>query len=123
MIKSASKLNPYYSELTPKLKSKISYRIELSIKLLALAMYKDENNFNSIKRFYSNSWQEEVFIVLDYNYTLKLRAFINTACLNLSEPFQLRMFIAIDDKPVAEKLVELLKVNQYSEWYDLIYSS
>jgi hypothetical protein len=122
MVRLLSKLNPFSSGLPKKLKSKISYRVELNFRLLALAMYTDENKGDRIARFYSNSWYKEVLVSLDANNTLKLKTFINTACLNLSEPGLVRLLIAIDDKTVAERSFEVVKAAEHSGWYEIVYT-
>lgn len=119
MVRLLSQLRPGSSGISKKLRSKIKFRIELSFKALAQAMYKDNQNNNRIERFYSNIWEKEVLTIIDENLPLKLKTFINTS--NLRQVGQARMFITIDDKPVSEKTFSIGNAEEHSGWLELSY--
>jgi hypothetical protein len=109
------------SKFSNKLKTKITYRVDLSLSILAVVMYKDSNNNNRVERFYSNSWTKEVFVLLEESLELKLKAFINTSTLNLSEPGVLTLFISVDDEPVSTRSFEIVRESDQSKWHEIIY--
>ena len=119
MVRLLSQLRPDSSSISKKLKSKIIFRIELSFKALAQAVYKDNQNNNRIERFYSNIWEKEVMTIIDEKLPLKLKAFINTS--NLRQIGQARMFITIDDRPVSEKTFFIGNTEEHSGWLELSY--
>ncbi len=117
MVRLLSQLRPDSSRISKKLRSKINFRIELSFKALAQAMYKDEQNHNRIERFYSNCWEKEILAMIDEKLPLKLKAFINTS--NLRHLGQARLFITIDDLPVSEKTFFIGNTEEHSGWLEL----
>ena len=112
-------LRPDSSRISKKLRSKINFRIEMSFKALAQAMYKDGQNHNRIERFYSNTWEKEISTIIDDKLPLKLKAFIHTS--NLRHLGQARMFITIDDLPVSEKTFSIGNTEEHSGWLELSY--
>jgi len=119
MVRLLSQLLPGSSGISKKLGSKIKYRIELSFKALAQAMYKDDQNRNRIERFYSNIWEKEVLITIDEQTPIKLKTFINTS--NLHQIGQARMFITVDDLLVSDKTFSIGNTEEHSGWLELSY--
>ena len=119
MVKLLSQLRPDSSRISDKFRSKIKFRIELSFKALAQAMYKDNQNNNRIERFYSNIWEKEFLTIIDEKLPIKLKTFINTS--NLHQIGQARMFITIDDLPVSDKTFSIRNTEEHSGWLELSY--
>lgn len=102
------------------LRFRIHYRIELSFKTLAQAMYKDDQMHNRIERFYDNIWEKIVYSSKDEQQSIHLKAFINTS--NLRQVGEAKLLISIDDQTVSEQIFFIEKSElEYAGWLELVY--
>lgn len=109
------------SRVAVNLRFRIHYRIELSFKTLAQAMYKDDQMHNRIERFYDNIWEKIVYGSKEEQQELNLKAFINIS--NLQHVGEAKLLISIEDQTVSEQIFFIEKSElEYAGWLELVYN-
>lgn len=100
--------------------SEITFRVKLSLKVLAQAEYLNENGDIRIERFAATSWEKTFSAMLPERFPIKLRIFVNTNILQ--KHCEAYMAISIDGQVVKEKSCYLINNDKpASEWLEICF--